>query len=74
MWEYETEDGKHDLFMEVGETIKFKVKEELFTDTLPTGPTTTNSYEMNEVDQRRIPYLIKGTINEPGLGLITWWN
>ena len=80
VWEYETEDGKHDLFMEVGETICFKVKEELFTDTLPAGPSsisapsTSTHHETVEVAQRRIPYLIRGTINESGLGLNSWWN
>lgn len=82
VWEYETEDGKHDLFMEVGETIRFKVKEELFTDTLPAGPSSLNvntpstgtHQETVEVAQRRIPYLIRGTVNESGLGLNSWWN
>lgn len=61
--------------MEVGEIIKFKVKEDIFTDTLPLGPTGTNTTnETTEITQRRIPYLIKGTINESGLGLKSWWN
>lgn len=64
--------------MEVGETIRFKVKEEVFTDTLPIGPSNVNntstSYEPNEIAQRRIPYLIKGTISESGLGLNAWWS
>ena len=68
--------------MEVGETIRFKVKEEIFTDTLPSAgpsinannPSTSTHYETNEIAQRRIPYLVKGTINESGLGLNSWWN
>lgn len=70
--------------MEVGETIRFKVKEELFTDTLPAGPSsapsnisapsTSGTHETVEIAQRRIPYLIRGTINESGLGLNSWWN
>lgn len=36
VWEYETEDGKHDMFMDDGEEIRFKVVEELFVDTSPT--------------------------------------
>ena len=84
VWEYEIEDGKHDLFMEVGETIRFKVKEEIFTDTLPVGPSNVNlnasnpstsaHFDSTEIVQRRVPYLIKGTINESGLGLTAWWN
>ena len=36
VWEYETEDGKHDMFMDEGEEIRFRVVEELFVDTSPT--------------------------------------
>ena len=35
VWEYETEDGKHDMFMDEGEEIRFRVVEELFVDTSP---------------------------------------
>ena len=35
VWQYETEDGKHDLFMDVGEEIRSvrKLKRALFTST-----------------------------------------
>ncbi|RWS04254.1 DNA-directed RNA polymerase III subunit RPC8-like protein [Dinothrombium tinctorium] len=72
VWEYETEDGKHDLFMDKEEMIRFKVKEEIFTDTSPPGPST--SAGTVEESQKRIPYLIKGTIAESGLGLLQWWK
>ena len=35
MWEYETEDGKHDMFMDIEEEIRFRVVEETFVDTSP---------------------------------------
>uniref|UniRef100_A0A8C4Q1E8 DNA-directed RNA polymerase subunit n=1 Tax=Eptatretus burgeri TaxID=7764 RepID=A0A8C4Q1E8_EPTBU len=37
-WEYETDDGTHDLFMDIGEDIRFRVIDETFVDTTPTGP------------------------------------
>ena len=40
MWEYSDEEsgGSHDMTMDVGERIRFKVREELFRDTTPSGP------------------------------------
>ena len=36
MWEYEVEDDKHDMFMDIDEPIRFRVVEEIFVDTSPT--------------------------------------
>lgn len=39
VWQYATdEDESHDLFMDIGENIRFRVIDEAFTDTSPTGP------------------------------------
>lgn len=39
VWEYPLDDGgKHDLFMDVGEAIKFRVSREIFEETSPIGP------------------------------------
>ncbi len=35
MWEYKTEEETHDMYMDVGEDIRFRVVEEVFVDTLP---------------------------------------
>lgn len=45
VWEYETDEGAHDLYMDQGEEIRFRVVDELFVDTSPTGPSaaTTDS-------------------------------
>ncbi|XP_061703140.1 DNA-directed RNA polymerase III subunit RPC8 isoform X2 [Syngnathoides biaculeatus] len=40
LWEYETDEGAHDLYMDQGEEIRFRVADEIFVDTSPTGPTT----------------------------------
>lgn len=38
VWEYPVEDGsKHDLYMDIGETIKFRVTNEVFEETSPVG-------------------------------------
>lgn len=55
--------------MDVGEKIRFKVKEEIFKDTSPPGPTTTNEVEAH----RKVPYFLKGTVADSGLGLVSWW-
>lgn len=36
MWQYEAEDGTHDMFMDLEEEVRFRVVQETFVDTLPT--------------------------------------
>jgi len=76
VWQYETEDGKHDLFMDIGEEVRFRVVDEIFTDTSPVGPETASNVtnELPEGESKKAPYVILGTVSEPGLGLLTWWN
>ena len=35
VWEYETDEGKHDMFLDEGEQIRFRVVEEAFVDISP---------------------------------------
>lgn len=73
VWEYDAGDGnKHDLFMDAGETIKFRVTAETFNETCPSGP--ANMQETSENPESKVPYSLTGSINEPGLGLISWWD
>jgi DNA-directed RNA polymerase III subunit RPC8 len=37
VWEYESEDGKHDMYMDIDEEIRFRVIKETFVDTSPTS-------------------------------------
>ncbi|XP_077979998.1 DNA-directed RNA polymerase III subunit RPC8-like [Glandiceps talaboti] len=75
VWEYETEEGTHDLFMDVNEEIRFKVVDETFVDTTPVGPKTIGEgSEVTDQDAKRSPYSLTGSISEPGLGLLSWWN
>lgn len=75
IWEYVTEDGQHDLHMDVGESVRFKVTDEQFVDTTPDlAPEHVVKTEAETVDGKKIPYLIIGTMAEPGLGLVNWWT
>ncbi|XP_046560323.1 LOW QUALITY PROTEIN: DNA-directed RNA polymerase III subunit RPC8-like [Haliotis rubra] len=83
-WEYQLDDGnKHDLFMDIGEQIRFRVVDELFVDTTPAGPdggaeycTEPSASDITIVDPeaKKSPYSLTGSISESGLGLLSWWN
>lgn len=55
VWAYDTGDGnKHDLFMDAGESIRFKVTAETFNETCPKGPLTVAG--TSESTENKIPY------------------
>ncbi|KAK9399822.1 DNA-directed RNA polymerase III subunit RPC8 [Crotalus adamanteus] len=77
VWEYETDEGAHDLYMDTGEEIRFRVVDETFIDTSPTGPSSvepSTSSGTEETQKKEAPYTIVGSISEPGLGLLSWWT
>lgn len=81
IWEYPIDDGqsKHDLYMDVGETVKFRVIDEEFVESEPTEPpeneaSTSNQSSTTNNANTRPPYRIIGAINESGLGLQQWWT
>nr|XP_032643250.1 DNA-directed RNA polymerase III subunit RPC8 isoform X1 [Chelonoidis abingdonii] len=77
VWEYETEEGAHDLYMDTGEEIRFRIVDENFVDTSPTGPSSTEastSGATEEIQKKEAPYTLVGSISEPGLGLLSWWT
>ncbi|KAG8556667.1 hypothetical protein GDO81_018163 [Engystomops pustulosus] len=77
VWEYVTEEGAHDLYMDIGEDIRFRVVDETFIDTSPTGPSTSESASSTtaeETQRKEAPYTLVGSISEPGLGLLSWWT
>ncbi|KAH7944602.1 hypothetical protein HPB52_021817 [Rhipicephalus sanguineus] len=49
----------------------FRVVDEVFVDTTPGGPETT---ELPDAEERHVPYFLKASISEPGLGLLKWWT
>ncbi|XP_067946040.1 DNA-directed RNA polymerase III subunit RPC8-like [Watersipora subatra] len=71
VWEYVGEDEPHDLFMDIGEEIRFKVIDESFVDTSPTGPAPASADV--EESEKLCPYSLTGSVSESGLGLLTWW-
>jgi len=76
-WKYtDKEDGSEaDLFMDVGETLRFRVTGEQFTDSLApdeAGPPSKLS-EIENVGNLKPPYEIFATVNDFGLGMLTWW-
>lgn len=74
VWIYKTEDGEtHDLFMDAGEVIRFRVVKEMFTEALP--PASSALHETTGESETNIaPYILHGSIDEPGLGLLSWWE
>lgn len=71
VWEYPLEDGgKHDLFMDIGEPIKFRVSREIFEESSPIGPpnndsmkpgstqSTTSAATTAQINESKTPYRI----------------
>merc|ERR1711973_1048213 len=73
IWEYPLEEGDHhDLFMDPGEKIRFRISAESFVDS---GPSKSRISEQDTVEDVKVsPFSLRGTINESGLGLLSWWN
>lgn len=62
MWEYDTGDGnKHDLFMDAGESIRFRVTAETFNETCPKGQITAAG--TTESNENKIPYSLTVSID-----------
>jgi len=96
VWEYPAEDDdgqptSHDLFMDPGEEIRFRVTGETFVDCSPNAPDPSKPNQLDQVDStstgggviggdvvdpsdKRIPFQLHASINEPGLGLLSWWK
>lgn len=59
MWEYETEEGAHDLYMDTGEEIRFRVVDESFVDTSPSGPSSAEAASSSEeLPKKEAPYTL----------------
>ncbi|XP_075215191.1 RNA polymerase III subunit H [Lycorma delicatula] len=72
VWEFDNDGNKHDLFMDPGEKIKFRVTAETFIETSPAS--SAKERELSENTEPKIPYTITATVNEPGLGVLSWWE
>ncbi|XP_077025108.1 DNA-directed RNA polymerase III subunit RPC8 isoform X1 [Tamandua tetradactyla] len=59
VWEYETEEGAHDLYMDTGEDVRFRVVDESFVDTSPTGPSSAEAASSSEeLPKKEAPYTL----------------
>ncbi|KAI7896204.1 RNA polymerase III subunit Rpc25-domain-containing protein [Mucor mucedo] len=82
VWNYEGEK----MFMDIEESIRFRVLREQFTDTTPTNhPISTSGRRQSVADiaansdlaansTKIPPYSITCAISEDGLGLLSWWG
>ncbi|KAM9229941.1 DNA-directed RNA polymerase III subunit RPC8 isoform 3-T3 [Dugong dugon] len=67
VWEYETEEGAHDLYMDTGEEIRFRVVDESFVDTSPTGPSSAEATSSSEeLPRKEAPYTLVRSSRRPG--------
>lgn len=64
VWEYPVEDGsKHDLFMDIGEIIKFRVTNEIFEETSPVGgPNADSKVPTSAVMKTPYKILVRGRV------------
>lgn len=76
VWEYETDEGPHDLFMDINEEIRFRIIDEEFVDLTPEGPAPppVDGEPVLPVENKRSPYTVSASISESGLGLLSWWS
>lgn len=85
VWDYPTEEGSHALFMDPGEEIRFRVTTETFVDCSPNVAPKIEAVSADaaaaslleedpDLEEKRIPYQLRASINEPGLGLLPWWK
>ncbi|CDO56427.1 similar to Saccharomyces cerevisiae YKL144C RPC25 RNA polymerase III subunit C25 [Geotrichum candidum] len=64
--------GDDDFYIDTNEKIRFRVEQEVFTQHQPKNPGTPE----DEQQQHNSPpsYMIQGSCQSDGLGLVTWWD
>ncbi|ORX85363.1 hypothetical protein K493DRAFT_331631 [Basidiobolus meristosporus CBS 931.73] len=66
----------NELFMDIDETIRLRVIDEMFVDATPI-PDAKNKLKSNEAAESKPvepPYSLLCSIQEDGLGLVSWWG
>lgn len=59
IWEYPVEGGEtHDLYMDIGESIKFRVSDDVFEETSPVGPPNSDKQSTSNQSETKTPYRI----------------
>ena len=63
VWEYETDEGPHDLFMDINEEIRFRIIDEEFVDLTPEGPAPppVDGEPVLPVENKRSPYTVSAS-------------
>ncbi|KKY29642.1 putative dna-directed rna polymerase iii polypeptide [Diaporthe ampelina] len=61
------------MWWDVHETVRLAVIGEEWHDQTPTKPTVAPGEDQPE-EQRKPPYVIKGSMKNPGLGCTLWWE
>ncbi|TGZ52275.1 DNA-directed RNA polymerase III subunit RPC8 [Temnothorax longispinosus] len=75
VWIYKENGKTHNLFMDAGEVIRFRVVKEIFTEApLSSAPNAPRDISEKPEANNVAPYTLHGSIDEPGLGLVTWWE
>lgn len=81
VWTYCTNEKRHDLWIQAGDEIKFRVTRTKFVSYLPPDSDETEKdaegadKQTVDVDDLSLEphYSIEGSIDEPGLGVPKWW-
>lgn len=73
VWDYEVDGNVAELFLEPGSQVRFRVTEETFVDSMPTGPEGVTE-EMGQPERLCPSYTIRGSMAEAGLGCLDWWK
>lgn len=59
VWEYPLEEGTtHDLYMDIGESIKFRVTGDIFEESSPIGPPSNEKPSTSSQNDIKTPYRI----------------
>jgi DNA-directed RNA polymerase III subunit RPC8 len=61
------------MWWDIHETVRLAVVGEEWHDQTPTKPTVAPGEDPSE-EQRKPPYVIKGSMKNPGLGCTLWWE
>lgn len=63
------------MFFDNHETVRFRIEEEVWTDQTPVGPREKEGDgEGGEVKEKKSPYVLYGSMEDPGLGPCLWWD
>ncbi|CAG2059031.1 unnamed protein product, partial [Timema podura] len=67
VWEYDTGGDKHDLFMDPGESIRFRVTAESFVETSPSGPDSSERASSDTTtEETKVPYTLTSLCEADG--------